>query len=376
MSKDGPGITVTFHAGRTRVSATGLSPEEAEGISGAWSRCSPCSGEPAVSDAVDRGLVFGVHEFRAILTKAAVQAALVASTGRDMLLHGACLASPATGRGVVLCAASGVGKSTATRHLGRTLSYLTDETTIVQPEGLEVVPFPKPLSLLGPQGRYPKDQVSPDDLGLQQPAGPVRLSAIAMLDRRPDATGPRIEDMGLIEALVALAPQTSALAALPRGLVTLCHALDLLGGARRVVYREAYDLDRPVQQLLNEERVPSPPIWTPLPVEHLIPSALTDTGRTPRVRRRGADCGIDVHDGRWVVLTDERLVVLEGLGVAIWCLLEEPRTVPELWEALTARSDPPADGLRLLAAALDALGEEGLVVMDGPSAGWTAGAVL
>ena len=90
------------------------------------------------------------------------------------------------GAAVLLAAASGTGKTTATRRLGPHYAYLTDETAIVDPEDLSLVPYPKPLSLLQ-DGRRPKRQVSPDELGLG-PAVPAVLRRVAVLDRaREDA---------------------------------------------------------------------------------------------------------------------------------------------------------------------------------------------
>lgn len=73
--------------------------------------------------------------------------AVIGGRGGDLMPHAGAV-STAAGAVAVLCAPSGSGKSTLTAALVRRgLSYLTDETTVIDPHSLRVVPFRKPLSL-------------------------------------------------------------------------------------------------------------------------------------------------------------------------------------------------------------------------------------
>ncbi|MDX7183432.1 hypothetical protein SJ321_24440, partial [Enterobacter hormaechei] len=77
----------------------------------------------------------------------ATSRAIESARGTHLMFHAACLAAPDTGAAIVLAAASGTGKTTATRRLGPHYAYLTDETAIVDPADRSVTPYPKPLSL-------------------------------------------------------------------------------------------------------------------------------------------------------------------------------------------------------------------------------------
>ncbi|MCV7704477.1 PqqD family peptide modification chaperone [Micrococcus luteus] len=374
------GRALRLEAGLGHVVLAGLEGDERAEVVQAWSRCAPTT-EPAGSATVPdarrapdgTGSWKGFHEQ---LVHTATTAAIEAGRGTHLMFHAACLADPDSGAGVVLAAASGTGKTTATRTLGRHYAYLTDETAIIAPEDLTITPFPKPLSLLGADGRRPKRQAGPDELGL----GPTRgatLRCIAVLDRVREPEGDvtaRSEPMPLADALTELVPQTSSLSRLPRGLVTLCRTLDRLGGARRLVYAEAADLRPVVDELLAAEPVPQAPTWEALEEAELAASSeraeLAEGGEPAeggapegpvRLRRRAADCGVHLEDGRVALLVDQQLIVLGGLGPSLWLLLDEPRTAEELLAALTAEGDAPADARALLDEAVRALRAEGVL---------------
>ena len=75
---------------------------------------------------------------------------------------------------VALVAASGTGKTTAGRVLGRRLGYVSDETIAVEHD-LTVRAYPKPLSIVvNPATPRVKHERSPDDLGLLRAAGALR----------------------------------------------------------------------------------------------------------------------------------------------------------------------------------------------------------
>lgn len=350
-------ISVAITAGSGDLVVSGLEEEEATSFVHAWSRCRPirCDGERSDQDRAALASMTW-DQFHEELVHRATARAIESCRGTHLMFHAACLANPETGAAVVLSAASGTGKTTATRTLGPEYAYLTDEAAIVDPGDLTIVPFPKPLSLLGPDGRRPKRQVGPDELGL----GPTReatLRCVAVLDRVWDA-GTEVtahsEPMSLADALTHLVPQTSSLVQLRRGLVALCRTLDRLGGARRLVYAEAADLKPVVDMLLAEEPRPVDPAWDALEEAELAatpPASAASTAETDAemvVRRRAAVCGIQLEDGRLALLMDHQLVILDGLGPSVWLLLDEPRTMAGLLAELTAEGDVRADASAIL----------------------------
>lgn len=185
------------------------------------------------------------------LTHRVTRAAIASGVGRLVMLHAAALAHPTTGRTAVLVGPSGRGKTTATRELARSLGYVSDETAAIDADGA-LLPYPKPLSLLGPDGRRPKDTVCPDDLGLAPTPAEARLGALILLDRDPDGPQePELEPVPLLDGLLGLAEQSSSLAALDAGLHRLADLAASVGGVRRLRYREAATLLPVVEGLLS-----------------------------------------------------------------------------------------------------------------------------
>ena len=208
---------------------------------------------------------------------------------------------------------------------------------------------------------------------------PAVLRRVAVLDRERDAAeedvAARAERMDLAEALVLLVPQTSSLAHLERGLVTLCRTLDHLGGVQRLVYAEAEDLRPVVDALLAAEPAPVEPEWEALDDAELAASAgiaagpaADDVSGTARVHRAAADCGIELADGRLVLLMGQQLIILDGLGPALWLLLDTPRTAPELLAELTDLGPVPDGAPERLGEAVAALVQQGVVWQEDPRA--------
>ncbi|MDY6054793.1 PqqD family peptide modification chaperone [Micrococcus sp.] len=366
-------------AGRGHLVVGGLDEEHAALVARDWSRCDPRPAAP--EDKADLSWSGGDAQawerFHEELVYRITARTIDSARGSHLMFHGAVLADQRTGAGIVLAAASGTGKTTATRRLGPHYAYLTDETAILDPEDLSVTPYPKPLSLLGPDGARPKHQAGPEELGLG-PTRPAQIRAVAVLDRVRDPQGQvpaRAERMSLVDALAVLVPQTSSLARLPRGLVALCRTLDRLGGARRLVYAESEDLRPVVDGLLAEEPQPVEPAWEPL-AEYELTASLEDpeapeapTASGPVLRRSGADCGIELPDGRLVLLAHEQLVILDGLGPALWSLLDTPRSVDGLLAELEAWAPLPEGARASVEAALDALAGERLVTTEDAAPG-------
>jgi len=237
----------------------------ADAIANAWDRClagpdAPAAGtvvevfvdddEAAVGRARDQGMMADSDELRVMhwLSSHLTVAAISAHFGELWMLHACAVADRTTGATAVLVAASGTGKTTAAVALGRHFSYLTDETAAIRSDGT-LLPYPKPLSVLV-DGEGPKQQHSPSDLGLL--AAPARpwLAAIALLDRNGSGA-PRVDAVRTVEALPALAEQTSALQRHERPLHLVAEHLHRTGGLRRISYREAEDLVPVVAELVG-----------------------------------------------------------------------------------------------------------------------------
>ena len=365
--------TWSIETGGGSLLVSSLDEVETAAVVRAWSRCAPTPYEAARGD-LDRASLASLawDQFHEELVHGATRHAIEAGRGSHLMFHAACLAALDTGAAVVLVAASGTGKTTATRALGPHYGYLSDETAIVHPEDLAITPYPKPLSVLSPAGSRPKHQVSPDEMGLGQ-APDATLQRICVLERVREPDGrvtARAEPMPLVEALTLLVPQTSSLSSLPRGLVALCRTLDRLGGALRLVYSEASDLRPVIDGLLAQQPAPMSPSWTSLNDQELsaspktVPTAGAPGGDGAAVRRLGAECGIQLDDGRLVLLAADRLVVLEGLGPAVWLLLDEPRTAADVVSRLPTEGPVPEDAEARVREAMDALVSAGLATAD------------
>ncbi|AZP39123.1 hypothetical protein DUY81_16135 [Acidipropionibacterium acidipropionici] len=241
--------------------ATGL----VEALTRAWSRClSPEEGTPSADSETPSvridltaepgpGLAASSPDPDALLTattQAVTHAFITAGTGAHLMFHAGALAHPRTNDAVVLVAPGGTGKTTLTRTLGTRYRYLTDETVAVDARG-SALPYPKPLSIRTP-GRTHKVETSPDDLGLLADAGPAQVARLLLLDRGEHHTAPQVEEMNLFDAVMELAPQTSALSALDAGLHRLAGLIAATGPVLKVHYRDAGTLWPLVADLIGE----------------------------------------------------------------------------------------------------------------------------
>lgn len=344
--------------GLDAVTVSGLTADERAEVIESWARCGVEAVEPpARADAHrDADTARPWLQWHEDLVFLATSRTIESARGTHLLFHAACLAAPETEAAIVLVAASGTGKTTATRRLGPNYAYLTDETAIIDPDGLAVTPYPKPLSVLEARGVRPKTQRGPDALGLGPTLPAARLARIAVLDRVRDPEGPvapRAEAMELVAALTELVPQTSSLSRLPRGLVTLCRVLDAVGGAQCLVYAEAEDLRDVVDGLLATPPTPVTPAWEALTDEELRASA--GAAAPGAVARCAVDDGILTGNGRLVLLVSDRLVVLDGLGPAVWLLLDESRTAADVVARLRAEGPVPEDAEARVHETMDAL---------------------
>lgn len=207
--------------------------------------------ESVVAAAREAGDLAGsdaAHVMDALSPKVTISA-IEQRAGQLFMLHACGLADPASGRAVALVAPSGTGKTTATRALGPTFGYLSDETVAVDSDG-RVVPYPKPLSIKVDGSRY-KQQVALADLGWSRPPMTSILHRVLMLDRDGSAE-PWLEPVSTVRALALLAPETSFLARLPQPLHHVARILDSRGGLRVLHYAEADTLPPVIAAILGE----------------------------------------------------------------------------------------------------------------------------
>ena len=171
---------------------------------------------------------------RALLSQLTIQA-IEAAAGTRLMFHAAGVAH-AEGQVVALAGPSGMGKTTAAVYLSRHgFGYVTDETVSLGPDG-DVLPFGRPLSLRQADREV---QRSPDELGLGMPPADLSIAAVVLLDRvHGQVAPPTLMPVPLVEAVLELVPQTSALARLPDPLQFISRIIDRCGGTLRLTYGE------------------------------------------------------------------------------------------------------------------------------------------
>ncbi len=350
-----------------------------------WSRCATDEDADrpmhmvSPGDAHPRGeVVVGTGEQGGYaLASRLVSASIARHIGQALMVHAAALTAPGTDRALCLVAASGTGKTTASRVLGQAgWGYLTDECVVVD-ETYHVTPLPKPLSVVtDPDGSpHEKHQLGPDQLGMAHPPEGARLTGLVLLHRlrtpeersQDDQPVPRLERVPVAEALPLLAQQTSALSRTPGGLSALARAASDLG-VQRLVYAEISE----VTDLLAERAVHgvhpgdehmevlqgSAP-WDAVPDRAL---EVQDPHPGTRWARADFSWAVGCEQGDVVVMTGSSVTQLGVLGASVWRQVgESPRTLGELTSGLVAEfgEHPHAD--RLAKDAVAALAREGLV---------------
>jgi hypothetical protein len=303
------------------------------------------------------------------VTSEVTVAAILERAGELTMLH-ACGVANAEGAVIALVAKSGTGKTTASSQLGRTFGYITDETVAIRPDGT-VVPYPKPLSVKQADPGAAKLQVGPDELGLQVAPDNPHIRAIALLDRiaGADYQLPVIEPVPLVEAVLALIPDTSSQAAVVQPLQSLCRLIDSVGGVSRVSYSEASDLAESLTPLLVAD--PGAPSeaskeWAPA----LMPAAAKTHSASASRREplpigwlRAAEAVDAVEIGEdLLVLTETELTKLSGIGPIIWKSSQSPVSMEVLTARIEAEHGLPEGYEAMLDAAVDGLISQGLLL--------------
>lgn len=197
-----------------------------------WSRCAApraTAAEPALTLSPDSGLESATQQI--------TQALIAARAGGLLMFHAGGVAEPATGRSLVFVAPGGTGKSTLTRALAAEYGYLSDETIGIEPGSWAVQPYPKPVTL-APDGVPPKREHAPDELGLGHAPEAAHVAALVVLRRTPGRATATFTDLGVLDTIMAVTPETSSLSALPRPLHLLAE-LHAAVGCRLVEYGES-----------------------------------------------------------------------------------------------------------------------------------------
>ncbi|MGX1159821.1 hypothetical protein FBY31_1816 [Arthrobacter sp. SLBN-100] len=284
------------------------------------------------------------------LTSRLTVAAILANAGHLVMLHSCGVADRETGAVVALVAKSGTGKTTAVSVLARTYGYVTDETVAIAPDGW-VVPYPKPLSVKQEPGA-PKGQVGPDELALLPvPANPF-IQSIVLLDRVQDKTAaPVLERVPLADAVLALIPDSSSQGDMEEPLQSLCRLIDSVGGVWKVTYSEAADLPAALEPLFRTQLEKQPgtePEWEARAAEGARP-ALIPYGCI----RRAAPKDAVAIGNELLVMLDNEIVRLSGIGPAIWEASANPVPVHQLAEEVGKAHGTP-EGYRDAVAAATA----------------------
>lgn len=295
------------------------------------------------------------EELAELVTSYLTLRAIDSQAGMLTMLHACGVADLDTGGVMALVAKSGTGKTTASKLLGKTFGYVTDETVAIQPDGF-VRPYPKPLSIKN--GGEFKDQVGPDHLELlRAPAKPF-IRGIALLNRQEEwRDEPLVEVLPLAQAVLDLIPETSSQGRIAQPLQSLCALLDSSGGLRRITYSEASHLPAVLAEILGQEP-PSPCYdWTagfPGVDESLEVGA-------GMFRRANAQDAI-ATEGDLLLLSGEQIIRISGIGPSIWTAAAREVSRKELLDAVTMEHGEPEDYELLVDAALAHLVEQGVVL--------------
>ncbi|WP_157073264.1 hypothetical protein [Kribbia dieselivorans] len=390
-----------------RVDLRELPDAERAALAHAWSRCDPAvlrpdgvpvpGEDPAVrtmrvtrdsasitpSDLPERDKVAFVSTDPARvsydLSRALTRASIARQTGFALMVHAAGLAELRSGRAVMLAGPTGTGKSTASRRLGQVMGYLSDETVAVT-DDLRVLPWPKPPSLI-PDGeqRWVKDEPSPDDLGLGPTLPEAELGAVVVLARDGEPGRPVLEPLGVIEACLAIIPETSGIASLPAPLARLAAAVTHGAGAFRLRYAEIEDCvslitTLPERRSLGVDWAHLPPpagSWPGWLDDAPASSGEAERGEAERrdatrpvVRRRYRDA-IGTDEGI-LVLVGSTPVHLDGLAGLVWELAESAVSVEALFAAVVGQIGPAPGAREVFDTTLDLLWERGMLVHPAP----------
>lgn len=385
---------------RWAVDLTSVPPELADRLARLWRRATveltgderPFQIAPAtVRLPIDSsGVPQGVHlndpaALPYAFSRALTLASLSALGGEALLLHAAALASADGRRAVVLVGPSGAGKSTAVLRLGQRFGYVTDEAVAVT-DDLTVKSYPKPVSLApdpldpdSPDSDSPdsasrdeprdtdKVERSPDELGLAATPAAPRLAAVIQLCRSSGVARPRLDRIGVLDAVLGVLPEASAIDKLPEPLHRLVAVLRAGGGPYRLTYADIGDCVDLIAGVLaepapagglTEDAAGSGELGFPAGAQPVAP------GPGLIVRAPWSDAVEEA--GEIVVLRGRQPYRLSGIGAGIWLLAADPLSEQQLTAAVVRRHGAHPDAGRLVARGVDELVRLGLLLASPP----------
>jgi hypothetical protein len=185
------------------------------------------------------------------LTQSITHAVITARTGELLMLHAAGLAHPRTGATAAFVAPGNTGKTTLCRAVGPGRAYVSDETVGIRRDGT-VTPYLKPLSTRRADWAGTKDEQPPGTAHLSAPRATPWIAGVVILRREPEHAGPpRVEELDVLDAVLELTPESSGFMGTESPLRWLADVLDRTGGARRVEYAEAAQLEPLVAEICS-----------------------------------------------------------------------------------------------------------------------------
>lgn len=282
-------------------------------------------------------------------TSAATIRSIEARAGEWLMFHAAGV-SDGAGNVVAMIGPSGTGKSTAARTICRTdFGYVTDETVAVRPGG-SVVAFPKPIAQI-PTGGGGKVELGPDELGLRPCPTELRLRGMLLLERKAGLTTPGVERLNLLQGILALVPDTSALPKVPSALARVAALADECGGVHRVTYSEAEQLVDVAHQVLTASPTQS--------------GYHQHSGR-PLTRGRGLVRSEHLDalelDGEVLIMQDLTCVLVRGVGALAWLAADELKSFDEIVAAVVDEAGEHPEAEHLVRQAVDDLLARGVLV--------------
>ncbi|UNK70123.1 PqqD family protein [Microbacterium sp. H1-D42] len=322
---------VTAIGVRVRVTSDGVPAETIERVRASWVDAVV----PAQAEADATVVADPAREADSLAQRLTVDVTLAALKHRrgELLMFHAAGVADSQGRVAAFVGPSGRGKTTLSGALGRQYGYVSDETVGADLDG-RVLPYRKPLSVV--REGAPKQQIAPSEFGML-PVGehPLRLDAIAVLDRDATVEEPVIEAVAFCDAVAEIVPQMSYFAELPTPLQTLAAVVDRIGGLTRVRYSDAESVTPLVPKLLAHRAAPE--VWHPVPP----PASLELLG--------GGYWAPNVVDAvrfgdRTALLTRTSVQVLDGIGPAVWDALCAGHGADGIVDAAIAEFGVPPEG--------------------------------
>jgi hypothetical protein len=322
-----------------------------------WSRCAALAEGPATATIQVADADPPETASTAALASRITMAGIEGSAGRRLLFH-ACGLSLDDGRVVVLVGPSGAGKSTASAALCRErFGYVSDETVAIAPD-FTISAYPKPL-LVRTRKVLPKQVVGPDEMGLLTCPDALQASRLVLL-RRDGTSPPRLDPVPMVEGILGLIPETSALARLATPLSDLCRLVDHCGGVHVLRYAEAADTEHLLTALVDGPLVGTD-TWQPVSAGAASASAQAEGWLVaPEVQE-----AVCVED-EVLLLHEGRPVRLSGIGATLWWESRSGATDASLLDAAVQQHGPHPDAQRIVEAAISELTRRGVIHRLGP----------